>query len=65
MTCSNLPVLENGSTVYSSGIVNKRPVGSRGNYSCNTGHLLIGNISRTCQNDGNWSGSSPACEGNI
>lgn len=31
------------------------------NFTCNTGYELIGGNIRTCQKDGNWSGSSPTC----
>lgn len=30
-------------------------------FSCNTGYKLTGSVVRTCQNDGNWSGSDSMC----
>jgi len=30
-------------------------------FTCNTGYELTGSIQRTCQSDGNWSGSSVSC----
>ena len=29
---------------------------------CDPGYKLAGNITRTCQVDGNWSGSQPTCQ---
>ena len=31
-------------------------------YTCDDGYTLQGNSSRTCQSNGNWSGSVPQCE---
>ena len=30
-------------------------------YTCNPQYALLGNSSRTCQEDGQWSGTHPAC----
>ena len=30
-------------------------------YSCDTGYILIGNNTRMCQRNGNWSGHAPSC----
>lgn len=30
-------------------------------YSCDPGYLLVGDTTRTCQNDSTWSGSEPTC----
>ena len=30
-------------------------------YTCITGYLLTGNPIRTCQADGQWSGTEPSC----
>ena len=30
-------------------------------YTCNTGYKLTNSNTRTCQNDGSWSGSAPMC----
>ena len=30
-------------------------------YNCDTGYGLVGNMTRTCQADGTWSGSEPIC----
>ena len=31
-------------------------------YSCDTGYILNGTAERTCQANGEWSGSAPTCE---
>ncbi len=35
--------------------------GSEVTYSCDIGYVLSGDTSRTCQPDGNWTGSDPMC----
>ena len=30
-------------------------------FTCNTGYVLIGSDTRTCQHDGSWSGSDNVC----
>ena len=35
--------------------------GSIANYSCFEGYELDGNVTRTCLESGNWSGSDPTC----
>jgi len=32
-------------------------------FTCNTGYELTGSDTRTCQSDGNWSGSETICRG--
>ena len=31
------------------------------NFTCNTGYVLTGSETRTCQSDGSWSGNSAMC----
>jgi len=39
-------------------------VGSTAKYSCSVGFVLVGEVSRTCQLDGRWSGEAPTCHCN-
>ena len=34
-------------------------------FTCNTGYELTGSDTRTCQSDGNWSGSDTTCRRGI
>ena len=34
-------------------------------FTCNTSYELIGSDTRTCQSDGNWSGTEIMCTGNF
>lgn len=36
--------------------------GSTASYSCFAGYGLVGNSTRVCQSDGQWSGEMPLCE---
>lgn len=38
--------------------------GARATYSCQHGYHVVGLQSRTCQADGKWAGSPPACKQN-
>ena len=55
--CSNLPNPSNG-RVDQQG---DRP-GDRASYICNSGYELVGQSTRFCQNNGQWSGEAPTCE---
>lgn len=39
----------------------KKIVGSQAMYECFGGHVLIGDIYRTCLPNGEWSGDEPTC----
>ena len=45
----------------SSGTVGVGYKGDTCSFTCNTGHELTGNDTRTCQSDGNWSGTNVMC----
>ena len=42
--------------------VSGRYYGDRAIYTCDTGHQLVGNEERVCQETGLWSGSEPYCK---
>ena len=56
--CGNLSSPVNGQVN-----VEGNAFGSQANYSCSEGYVQNGNSTRTCQADGQWSGSEPTCEG--
>ncbi|KAL7840124.1 hypothetical protein AOLI_G00254470 [Acnodon oligacanthus] len=56
-TCENPGTPEYGSLNASLGF----KVGSTVRFHCQTGHLLLGSTTRTCQPDLTWSGSQPEC----
>ena len=57
--CGSLPDPANGSVNHTAGTT----VGRNATYSCNTGYNLVGDSTRTCQAEGNWSGSASTCQG--
>ena len=56
--CEDLQSPANGLVVVPS-----RLPGSTATYSCNTGFNLIGSQTRSCLNNGFWSGVVPICQG--
>ena len=56
--CGRLSSPENGAVTFRS-----TTFGSRADYSCNDGFLLLGLSSRMCMENGSWSGEAPVCEG--
>ena len=59
--CGNLTDPSNGSVTHSAGTT----FGENATYSCNTGYNLMGDRTRTCQATGEWSGSTPTCQGML
>ncbi len=59
--CPELPTLTNGMISYSPNNVMIRRDGAIATHSCDTGYTLSGGQTRTCQENGDWSGSEPAC----
>ena len=57
--CGSLTDPGNGSVTLTVGTT----LGQTATYSCNTGYNLVGDSTRTCQAEGNWSGSAPTCQG--
>ena len=56
--CSNLDDPLSGQVELSN-----TTVGSTANYTCNQGYTISnGNSTRTCEANGQWSGSPPSCE---
>ena len=56
--CGTLEDLDNGQVEFSNTTFE-----STANYTCDLGYRLSnGNITRTCEANGNWSGDPPSCE---
>ncbi len=45
--------------------VNQTSLGAVANYACLRGYQLLGNSSRTCLANGEWSSMEPLCEGKL
>lgn len=56
MDCGGLSDIPNGEVDYTSSTV-----GSTATYTCNTGFELVGEMSRSCLANGEWSGTTPMC----
>ena len=59
--CSNLIQPNNGTINCSLGDDEVISYEDTCSFTCNTGYELTGSDTRTCQNDGSWSGSSNVC----
>ena len=60
VTCDLLPIPTNGRRSSS-----QRNYNVTVDFSCNTGYILNGNSSRTCQSTGQWSGTQPTCNSKL
>ncbi len=60
-TCSDLSVPTNGMIAYDTGSMDARPVNTVATYTCNTGYMLTGDMTRNCGAGGMWSGTDPTC----
>ena len=55
--CPDLDDPDNGAVT-----VNGRGAGDTADYSCNTGYELVGDMTRTCMSNSQWSGEEPSCQ---
>ena len=39
--------------------------GSNASYTCETGYMLNGDMTRMCQDNGDWSGTAPTCDSTL
>ena len=58
MDCGDPPPPGNGQVDHNAGTTFRQTA----TYSCNTGYILVGRNTRTCQATGLWSGGAPTCE---
>ena len=56
--CGTLDDPDNGQVNHTAGTTFQQTA----TYSCTTGHNLTGDSTRTCQDNGVWSGSEPTCQ---
>ena len=63
--CTDLTAPNNGMIAYDTESMDARPVNTVATYICNPGYALTGDMTRTCQADGMWSGAAPTCDGEI
>ena len=57
--CPDLDDPENGAVTLSG-----RGDGDTAEYSCNEGYVLVGDQTRTCMSNSQWSGAAPTCQSN-
>ena len=59
--CGTLTNPVNGQVSHTDGTTFRQTT----TYSCDTGYILVGDNTRTCQATGVWSGSTPSCQGTF
>ena len=59
--CGTLTDPDKGQVTHTAGT----SLGQTATYSCNTGYILVGDSTRTCQATETWSGSAPTCQGTF
>ncbi len=57
INCGDLPGPDNGLVTITIG-----NFGSNASYTCETGYNLNGDMTRMCQDSGDWSGTAPTCD---
>ena len=58
ITCPSLTAPKNGGIRFSNGL----NVGSKASYTCQSGFILQGGVTRVCGSNGVWSGRDPICK---
>ena len=59
--CQLLTDPDNGVISCSLGDDGQASLGDTCNYTCDSGYELSGNVNRSCELNGNWSGTEPTC----
>jgi len=61
VTCPNLTNPTNGMLTCSLGDDNVAHVGDTCSYTCDTGYMLAGSATRTCQSNSTWTSTDVMC----
>ncbi len=51
--------------IFGAVVLNQTSLGAVAVYACLRGYQLLGNSSRTCQANGEWSDGAPLCKGTV
>ena len=52
-------------TAPANGGITLNTIRSAASYTCDAGFALTGDMTRTCQSGGAWTGSDPTCDGKV